>query len=209
MFFMLRYPVCIRLLACVLLLLSISACSSAYRFRYDYIMVDPPGGNEGMEDEHVRISLTPVARKGILHLVVVNKTSRPIRIVWEQTHYLDPRGRRREASETGIGWFFRPQEWLQGGTPVAPGGEFRAQVQAGEHQTYNPLTVSRQASGEVTFSTSPRSLLPETGNTPAVGTSYQGQEFRFILALRIGPDITHYPFTFRITAVDVQRSTGS
>ena len=206
MFFTPHYPVCIRLLACVLLLLSISACSSAYHFRYDYIMVDPPGGSEGMEDEHVRINLTPVARKGILQLVVVNKTSRPIRIVWEQTHYLDPRGRRREASETGIGWFFRPQEWLQSGTPVVPGGEFRAQVQAGEHQTYNPLTVSRQASGEVTFSTSPRSLLPETGNTPAVGTSYQGQEFRFILALRIGSDITRYPFTFRITEVDVQRS---
>ena len=76
-------------------------------------------------------------------------------------------------------------------------------------QTYNPVTVSRQASGEVTFSTSPRSLLPETGNTPAVGTTYQGQEFRFILALRIGSDITRYPFTFRITEVDVQRSTDS
>jgi hypothetical protein len=209
MFFTLRDFFWLRLLACVLLLLSVSACSSAYRFRYDYIMVDPPGGSEGVEDEHVRIHLTPVARKGLLHLVVVNKTSQPIRIVWEQTHYLDPRGRRREASETGIGWFFRPQEWLKDGTLVAPGGEFRAQVQAGEHQTYNPLTVTRQASGEVTFSTSPRSLLPETGNTPALGTSYQGQEFRFILALRIGSDISRYPFTFRITDVDVQRSAGN
>jgi hypothetical protein len=98
---------------------------------------------------------------------------------------------------------------LKDGTPVAPGGEFRARVQAGEHQIYNPLIVSRQASGEVTFSTSPRSLLPETGNTPALGTTYKGQEFRFILALRIGSDVSHYPFTFRITDVDVQRSTGN
>jgi hypothetical protein len=37
-----------------------------------------------------------------------------------------------------------------------------------------------------------------------VGKNYQGQEFRFVLALRRGTEVMQYPFTFRITEVDVQ-----
>jgi hypothetical protein len=177
-----------------------------YRFQYDYSMIDPPHGKEGIEDEHVRITLTPVAHQGLLYLVVVNKTGQPIMIVWEQTYYMDPRGRRQTASETGMGWFYRPQEWFTNGTPIAPGHEFRAQVQPGEHQTYNPLTISQQASGEVSFSTSPRTLFPTTGHSPAAGKTYEGKEFRFVLGLRIGSEIRRYPFTFRITKVNVQQS---
>jgi len=195
-----------RLWLCVLLLMSLSACGRGYRFQYEYSLIEPHRGQEGVEDEHVRIILAPVAHQGLLSLVVVNKSSQPIMIVWEQTYYIDPRGHRQAASETGLGWFYRPQEWFTTGTPIAPGHEFRAQVQPGEHQTYNPLTVSQQASGAVSFSTSPGTLFPTTGHSPTVGKKYEGQEFRFVLGLRLGSEISSYPFTFRITNVNVQQS---
>ncbi len=196
-------------LVCVLLLVSLSACGTAYRFQYRYTMIDPAGGSEGVQDTNVRIHLTAASGTGLLHLTVANQSVQPITIVWGQTHYIDPRGRRQEASEAGVAWFFRPQEWFAEGTPIAPGREFRGQIQPGAPQTYNPFTISRQASGAIHVSTSPRPLFPLSGSAAAVGKAYQGQEFRFVLALRIGTKITRYPFTFRITAVDVQSQRDS
>jgi hypothetical protein len=139
-----------------------------------------------------------------MRLAVVNKGAQAIAIVWEQTEYEDPFGRRRPATETGMQWFFRTREWFAEDTPISPGQTFEARLQAGAHQTYNPFTVSRSASGDVAVSTSPTPLLPTGGNTRTVGQAYQGREFRFILALRHGTDVTLYPFTFRITDVEVQ-----
>ncbi|HET9866536.1 MAG TPA: hypothetical protein VFQ06_04540, partial [Nitrospira sp.] len=93
------------------------------------------------------------------------------------------------------------------GDQIAPGREFRARIHAGSRQTYNPFTVSRQAGGAVHVSTSPRSLLPPSGDSSAVGEAYQGREFHFILAFRMGTEIVRYPFTFRITSVDVKQPT--
>jgi hypothetical protein len=77
-------------------------------------------------------------------------------------------------------------------------------VQAGEHQAYNPFFIARSASGDVTVSTTAAPLLPTGGKARAEGQAYQGREFRFILALRLGIDVMLYPFTFRITDVAVQ-----
>jgi len=187
------------------MLLDLAGCSSAYRFQYYYVMTDPPGGSEGMQDENVRILIDPVPNKGLLDLVVMNKRTEPISIVWEQTYFVDPFGKRQQADEAGAGWFFRPQSWSFAGDQIAPGREFRARIHAGSRQTYNPLTVSRQVGGAVHVSTSPRSLLPLSGDSSAVGEAYQGREFHFIFALRMGAEIVRYPFTFRITSVDVQQ----
>jgi hypothetical protein len=188
----------------LLILLSLSACSSTYHFRYQYALVAPSGGAEGIEDNQVRIQLYPAPENGLIQLVVANKSTQPIAIVWGQSHYIDPFGRRRPAMETGMQWFFRPREWFADDTQIDAGQTFRTRVQPGEHQTYNPFTVSRSASGEVTASTTATPLLPTGGNTRAVGQAYQGREFRFILALRLGSDVNLYPFTFRITDVAVQ-----
>jgi hypothetical protein len=187
-----------------ILLLSLSACTATYHFRYHYTLVAPPGGTGGLEDDQVRIQLSPAPESGIMQLAVVNKGTQAIAIVWEQTHYVDPFGRRRPATETGIQWFFRLREWVTDDTSIDPGQTFRTRVQAGGHQTYNPFTVSRSASGEVTTSPAATPLLPTGGNARAVGQAYQGREFRFILALRLGSDVTLYPFTFRITDVEIQ-----
>jgi hypothetical protein len=189
---------------CLLVLLGLSGCSAAYHFQYRYTMISPPGGTGGVEDAQVRIQLTPAPEAGVLHLTVANKSSQPIAIVWAQTYYIDPFGRRRQVAETGTHWFFRLREWFADDTRIAPRETLRLQVHPGGHQTYNPFTISRTAAGNVTLSTSPPPLFPTSGNTPSTGKRYQNREFRFILALRIGTNVTRYPFTFRITDVDVQ-----
>jgi hypothetical protein len=186
------------------MLLGLSACSTTYHFRYSYTLVAPPGGNEGIEDDQVRIQLSPAPESGIMQLAVANKGTQEIAIVWGQTHYIDPFGRRRPATETGIQWFFRLREWVTDETSINPGQTFRTRVQAGEHQTYNPITVFRSASGDVTTSPAAAPLLPTGGHARAVGQAYEGREFRFILALRLGSEVTLYPFTFHITDVEIQ-----
>ena len=196
-------------LICMLLLVGLSACGRAYRFRYSYEMVAPQPAGQGIEDDRVRIRLTPYSSEGVLRLAVLNKSTQRLVILWEETHYINPLGRRQDASETGTNWFFRPSEWFATGTPIAPGSTFRAKVQPGQPQTYNPFTVSRQASGEVSLSSTPRNLFPSGGTNPKVGKDYEGREFRFILALRIGKEVVRYPFTFRITAVHIQQQRQS
>lgn len=188
----------------LLILLGLSACSSTYHFRYQYALVAPAGGTEGVEDDQVRIQVDPAPESGIVQLAMVNKSTQPVAIVWNQTHYVDPFGRRRPATETGMQWFFRTREWFADDTRIDPGQTFRTRIQPGEHQTYNPFSLSRSASGDVTVSTAANPLLPTGGNARAVGQAYQGREFQFILALRLGTDVTLYPFTFRITDVEVQ-----
>ena len=42
-------------------------------------------------------------------------------IVWDQTYYIDPFGRRRAATETGMHWFFRLREGSQTIPPLTRG----------------------------------------------------------------------------------------
>ena len=192
------------LLLGLMVLTGLIACSRAYRFQYHYTMVEPPGGSEGLEDEHVRIRLDPVAERGLLDLTLTNKSLQPIVILWEQTQFIDPVGRYYDASETGAAWFFRPSEWVADGS-IPPGSTFQARIHAGAQQSYNPFTISRQASGAIALSTTPTSLFPTTAETASAGEVYEGQQFQFILTLRIGKDVSRYPFTFRITEVDVRQ----
>jgi hypothetical protein len=188
----------------LLILLSLSACSPTYHFSYRYALIAPPGGGEGVENDQVRIELSPTPDSGIMQLAVVNKSPQSMAILWDQTHYIDPFGRRRAATETGMQWFFRLREWFAEDTAIDPGDTFRTRIQAGEHQAYNPFIVSQSASGDLTVSTTATPLLPTGGKARAIGQAYQGREFRFILALRLGTDVMLYPFTFRITDVAIQ-----
>lgn len=191
-------------LVCLAVLLSMLACTSAYRFKYRYTMIDPPGGSEGIEDERVRIRLAPVPDRGTLNLALSNKGTHTVAIDWEQTHFIDTLGRRQLATEVGNNWFLRPANWFSDRISVDPGEVYRIQVQAGRHQSYNPFSVTRQASGAVNVSSSPRSLMPLSGDNSDVAKTYKGRTFQFILALRIGGEDVRYPFKFRITDVDVQ-----
>ncbi|ETW97016.1 MAG: hypothetical protein ETSY1_24365 [Candidatus Entotheonella factor] len=194
------------LLVCLALFLGMTACSSTYRFQYRYTMIEPPGGSEGIEDDRVSIRLAPVPSRGTLNLVLRNQGTQGVAIDWEETHFIDTLGRRQLATEVGTNWFLRPANWFSDRVAIAPGEAYRVQVQAGRHQSYNPFSITRQASGAVNVSSSPRSLLPTSGNTAAIGQTYQGRTFQFILALRVGEEDIRYPFKFRITDVDVQEA---
>jgi hypothetical protein len=141
----------------------------------------------------------------MMQLTIANKHTEPIVLVWEQTYYLDPLGRRRSVTESGIEWF-RPSQWFSEETRIAPGDSLRLQVHPGERQSFNPFSVSRTANGQVSVSSAPQPLLPTAGKTRAAGESYQDREFHFILALRIGANTIPYAFTFRITDVEVRKS---
>ena len=156
-----------------------------------------------MENDQVHIQLTPEPETAVMQLSVTNKSVQPLAIVWGQTHYIDPFGRRVQATETGAQWFFRLREWFTNETRIPGGQTLRTRVHPGEHQTYNPFTVSRTDSGSVSLSTSPQPLLPSSGNTPTVGQRYEDREFRFVLALLADANLVQYPFTFRITHVAV------
>jgi hypothetical protein len=82
--------------------------------------------------------------------------------------------------------------------------EFYTSLQGGGQIVLNPFTVSRYADGSVALSSAPMPLVPTSGDTPAYAETYEGQEFRFVLALQLGANITPYTFTFRITDVQVR-----
>ncbi len=193
-------------LVCLAVLLSMVACSSTYRFQYRYTMIEPPGGSEGIEDDRVRIRLAPVPNRGTINLALINKGTQGIAIDWEQTHFIDPFGRRQQATEVGTNWFLRPANWFSDRVAIAPGETYRIQIQAGRHQSYNPFSITRQASGGVNVSSQPRSLLPLSGENSNVGKAYQGRTFQLILALRADEQDLRYPFKFWITQVDVQEA---
>jgi hypothetical protein len=140
----------------------------------------------------------------MMQLTITNKYTEPIVLIWEQTYYLDPSGRRQSVAESGMTWF-HPSQWFSDDTRIAPGDSLRLQVHPGAPQSYNPLSWARTASGQLAVSSTPQPLLPTAGKTRAVGESYQNQEFHFILTLRIGANTVPYPFTFRITDVEVKK----
>ena len=92
----------------VLIGISLSGCSPTYHFRYQYTMVAPDGSKEGIENERVRVRLTPTAETGGLQLAVLNKSTQPIYIMWTQTRYVDPLGQVRPAINAEASGLFSP-----------------------------------------------------------------------------------------------------
>src|SRR5437867_938295 len=78
-------PAPVRWLWYVILCMSLSGCSAAYHFRYQYTMVAPDSGSDGIENDHVRVRVAPTPEVGVLQLTVINKSTQPITIVWTQT----------------------------------------------------------------------------------------------------------------------------
>src|SRR2546421_11806653 len=104
-------PAHVRWLWYVLICVSLGACSPSYHFRYQYTMVAPDGGNEGFENERVRVRVTPTAEAGVLQLMVLNKSAQPITIVRTQTRYVDPLGQVHTAIVSGAAGLFGSPAW--------------------------------------------------------------------------------------------------
>jgi hypothetical protein len=129
----------------VLIGLSLSGCSPAYHFRYQYAMVAQDGSDEGIENERVRVRLTPTAETGVLQLAVLNKSAQPIHIMWAQTRYVDPLGQVRPAINAEASGLFGPAGWPAEGTRIMPGEAFQVTLRPGGFRTARPPSLSPYA----------------------------------------------------------------
>lgn len=128
----------------LIVLLILSGCSATHRFQYHYTLIAPPGGATGViEDEQARVRLTPAAGGGVMHLEVTNKSPQPIAIVWSQSYYLDPLGRRRQAFQTDGQQLVHSPGWFVEDTLLLPGSEMRTTVRPGTLATARPPDVGR------------------------------------------------------------------
>jgi hypothetical protein len=234
-----RNPMLRYLLCNLCLLLLFGGCKAMHHFQYCYALIVPTSGFSGViEDAWGQVCLVLAEEVGLVHLAITNKGPQTLTIVWAQSYYLDPFGRRRQALQTGGQEIFRAPGWFIADTRLEPGAELRVTVRPGglpvsrppqvgrprsavdprlpsdddiygtAHAsgqfTVNPFTALRYESGEVVVAGTPTAFLPTAGDSAALGESYKDREFRFILTLRHGQDLTPYTFTFRITDVEVR-----
>jgi hypothetical protein len=117
---------------CVLVLLSLSGCSTPYHFRYQSAIVAPEEGSPaGIDNEQLRIRLVPTPEVGVLELMVMNKGAQPVTIVWPRTRYIDPLGQPRPALNAAPAGFFGPPGWPAEGTRIMPGEAFQTTIRPG------------------------------------------------------------------------------
>jgi hypothetical protein len=205
----------------------LSSCSVAHRYHYDYTLKAPDKGVAGViENDQVRVQVTPTEALGVVQLAVTNKSLEPVAVAWQESYFVNPHGHRHQAVNTGQGIIRAPDASMREGG-IAPGATWRGTVQPGgapastprqaESSRYqgdlspvdrqlvlNPLTVTLYEGGEVALGSPASSFLPNAGNAPAVAEAYKGQEFHLVLGLQTGDDVTPYRFTFVITDVQVR-----
>lgn len=164
-----RRSACVRLLWYILFLLALSGCQAAHRFEYDYALIAPTSGTEGViEDDQARVRVVPTDEVGVVHLAVANKSPLPIVIVWSQSYYIDPLGYRRHALQTGGQQIIRSPGWFAEDMRIAAGGEVRITVRPGGLPVEQPVS-----GGRVRNRVDPR-LPPEED---AYGTAQVGGQF--------------------------------
>ncbi|MBM3224849.1 MAG: hypothetical protein FJZ47_13730 [Candidatus Tectomicrobia bacterium] len=120
-----------RWLVYLMCCLSLSSCSPAYQFRYQYTMIPPTDASDGIENAQVRVRVVPMDDLGVLQLAVLNKSPQPITIVWNQTRYVDPLGQPRPAIDASPSGLFGPPGWPAGGTRLVPGETFQTTIRPG------------------------------------------------------------------------------
>jgi hypothetical protein len=134
----------VRLLWSILFLLALSGCQAAHRFEYDYALIAPISGTEGViEDDQARVRVVPTDEVGVVHLAVANKSPLPIVIVWSQSYYIDPLGYRRHALQTGGQQIIRSPGWFAEDMRIAAGGEVRITVRPGGLPVERPVRGSQ------------------------------------------------------------------
>src|SRR5215831_18654728 len=121
----------LRWLWCVCVCVSLSACSAAYHFRYQYALVAADSSRGGVDNERLRILVTPTDEVGVLQLNIMNKSAQPITVVWTRTQYVDPLGHVRPVIDARASGLFGPPTWPADGTLIVPGAAFQATIRPG------------------------------------------------------------------------------
>jgi hypothetical protein len=138
-------PVPMRWLWCVLVCVSLSACSTPYHFRYQYTLVDADGSSDGIDNERLRVRVIPTDEVGVLQLAVMNKSAQPLTIVWTRTQYIDPLGHSRPAIDAGPSGLFGPPAWPAGGSLIVSGETFQARIRPGGFRSSRAPSLSPYA----------------------------------------------------------------
>jgi hypothetical protein len=138
-------PAHVRWLWYVIICVSLGGCSPTYHFRYQYTMVAPDGSNEGFENERVRVRVIPTAEAGVLQLLVLNKSTQPMYIIWTQTRYIDPMGQARPAMDAGASSLFSAPGWPASGTRIMPSEAFQVTLRPGGFRTARQPSLSPYA----------------------------------------------------------------
>lgn len=130
---------------CVLVCVSLSACSTAYHFRYHYTPVVAEGSSADIDNERLRVRVIPTDEVGVLQLTVMNKSVQPLTIVWTRTQYVDPLGHLRPVIHAGPSGLFGPPTWPAGGSLVVPGETFQATIRPGGFRAARAQSLSPYA----------------------------------------------------------------
>ena len=138
-------PARLRWLWCVLVCVSLSACSAPYHFRYQYTPVATEGSSADVDNERLKVLVIPTDEVGVLQLTVMNKSPQPLTIVWTRTHYIDPLGHVRPAIDARPAGLFGPPAWPAGGTLIVPGAVFQATLRPGGFRTARAPSLSPYA----------------------------------------------------------------
>jgi hypothetical protein len=175
-------PTSVRWLWYMIICVSLGGCSPTYHFRYEYSMVAPDGSNEGFENEHVRVRVTPTAEPGVLQLMVLNKSAQPITIIWTQTRYVDPLGQVHPAINAGVSGLFGTPGWPASGTRLMPSETFQVTLRPGGFRTARQPSLSPYAGQpdlrlppDPEFQTSGRPMERASANPFIVSRSTEGR----------------------------------
>ena len=126
---------------CVALAALLSSCSVAHRYHYDYTLKAPDKGVAGViENDQVRVQVTPTEALGVVQLAVTNKSLEPVAVAWQESYFVNPHGHRHQAVNTDQGVIRAPDASMREGD-IAPGATWRVTVQPGGAQaTRQPQT---------------------------------------------------------------------
>ena len=126
---------------CVALAALLSSCSVVHRYHYDYTLKAPDKGVAGfIENDQVRVQVTPTEALGVVQLAVTNKSLEPVAVAWQESYFVNPHGHRHQAVNTDQGIIRAPDASMREGD-IAPGATWRVTVQPGGAQaTRQPHT---------------------------------------------------------------------
>lgn len=128
----------------IIMLCLLSSCSGTHRYQYQYAMIAPQEDQQGIiEDTQARVQLIATAEVGVFAMEISNKSVDPIAIVWAQSYYLDPFGRRRQALQAGTQRVFRAPGWDIADTRLGPGATIRVTVRPGPQTTLSTPEIAR------------------------------------------------------------------
>lgn len=192
----------LRSLALVAVLATLGLSGCAFRARYDLALVPTAGSpkepTNTFETPSFRITWKPSVTA--LRFVLVNRSHRPLRIIWNDAYYMDPRGYVHRVTHAGA-----PSDRTKASSPtvVPAGARVRDLVFPADHII--AVLIDGEPKG---LAISP--LLPVKADNEAEleddAVEYTGKTVAVVLPIEIGGDEQAYHFRFLVESVSNART---